>query len=92
MDCIDPFLTYFDENPDFNVCDQEKETEQLIRRNHSVLEFMEGKISADDLLGCIDESGGAADSYVEQVVTSIYSCMGRCYIENECGLLLPRRG
>lgn len=60
-----------------------------MRRNDAVEDFILGRITEDDLLGIIDESGISADEYLDSVLDNIVFAMGSHYLPRRSGLLLP---
>lgn len=84
-----PLWTFGDDNPDLDQSDIARDTDEMMRRNDAVEDFVLGKISGDDLLGIIDESGIDADEYLDSVLDNIVFAMGKHYLPCNSGLLLP---
>jgi hypothetical protein len=91
IDLIDPFLTFYGQNPDYGASDGRRETEALIVRQNLVRDLLEGSEAADTLLDCLEEQGVGADAYVAAVTANVQHVIdgGIAYVENESGILLP---
>jgi hypothetical protein len=90
-DLIDPFLTFYDHDPDHGASDGLRETEALFMRQSLIEGWMEGCEAADTVLDCLEEQGVGADAYVAAVTANVQHVIdgGIVYVENEAGLLLP---
>ena len=90
-DFIDPFLTFYEHDPDHGASDARRETENLFVRQGLIEDFIEGFESAEAVLDCLEEQGIGADAYVTAVQGNVQHIVDRgvVYIENESGLLLP---
>ena len=84
-----PFWTLSDNNPDLDENDIARDTEEMMCRHDAVEDFVLGKISGDDLLGIIDESGIDADEYLDSVLDNLVFAMGKHYLPCSSGILLP---
>lgn len=90
-DFIDPFLTFYEPDPDHGASDARKETEALFTRQGLITDWIEGFESAEAVLDCLEEQGIGADAYVSAVQGNVQRILdqGTVYLENESGLLLP---
>ncbi len=90
-DFIDPFLTFYEPEPDHGVSDARRATEALFVRQNLIVDWIEGNQSAEAVLDCLEEQGIGADAYVAAVQDNVERIVssGRVYLENESGLLLP---
>lgn len=84
-----PFLTFSEDNPDFDDSDTQSDLEEMMVRNGAIEQFLKGCISGDDLLGIVEASGMDADEYFSTVMDNMEYSMGKHYFPCESGLLLP---
>lgn len=84
-----PIMTFSDDNPDFSESDCRQDSEQLMIRSEAIESFAFGKISGDDLLSIVEDSGVSPDEYLDCVLDNIEFAMGRYYAPLHSGILVP---
>lgn len=91
MDILTPFLTFCDDNPDFNQADDLRAIQELSVRQGLIEDWIEGNEHTDTVLDCLQDQGVGADEYIAAVTANVAYVLdgGIPYIENESGLLLP---
>lgn len=65
MHVLFPFITYADNNPDFNEADSLAEAERLFQRQTVIEAVLQGKEHPDVMLDMLEEHGIDAAEYVE---------------------------
>lgn len=68
---LQPFLTYFREDPDYNCSDVENEINLMIVRNNAIEDYLEGNQSEDYLFDLLTEQGIEPNMYIEAVEDEI---------------------
>lgn len=68
---IQPFLTYYRENPDYNPEDARLEFESMVFRNNAIEDYLEGNQHQDYLFDVLASQGIDPDQYVESVDAEI---------------------
>lgn len=68
---LQPFLTYYRDDPDYNSTDIEHEINLMIVRNNAVEDYLEGNQSEDYLFDLFAAQGIEPSLYVEAVENEI---------------------
>lgn len=88
---IEPFTTYYRDNPDYNAADAMAETKALFLRQGLIEDWLEGKGSLDTVLDCLAEQGIGADDYMAVVDDNVEYVVdnGIFYRETDAGIFIP---
>lgn len=72
---LQPFLTYFREDPDYNSSDVGNEINLMLTRNQVIEEYLEGEKPEDYLLDLLAEQEIEPNMYLEAVQDEIHYLM-----------------
>lgn len=74
---IEPFLTYYRDNPDYNDSDALNEFNLMVARNEVVQSFIAGNCTAEYLLDFLEFHGINPDIYVETIEDNVDDFIAR---------------
>lgn len=68
---IQPFLTYYRDNPDYNESDRSIEFASMLQRNAAVQDFLDGNIDDEHLIDLLESHNIDPQTYIETVEAEI---------------------
>jgi hypothetical protein len=80
IDPTEPLITFFRDNPDYNLGDIEKEAEALFDRQKMIDLVVAGSTPVDELMDCLKDQGFDTDDYIDQICENI-----EIIIDNDLG-------
>lgn len=68
---IEPFLTYYRDNPDYNASDAKNEFDLMMLRNGAIEDWIDGNQSSDYVFDVLRSQGIDPDAYLKSIESEI---------------------